>query len=150
VAAKMALTETWLEGPDSIQFYTRYYTPPTGVPIRAVLVYVHGYLDYISHLAFLHERFAARGVAVFAFDQRGFGMTGIDPDKNPGSFGRTGGHKERMTDIAWAVKEAKSRVDKQVPLFLMGYSSVRSAFVLKSVSLKSYNSREVLQWSILS
>jgi acylglycerol lipase len=119
-------TELWLDGPLSTRFYTRLYTPPARTPPRAIVVFVHGYIDHVSHYTDAHATWAARGIAVFAFDQRGFGKTALGEKKSLHSkYGRTGGGLERMADLEWAVKEARARVDA-VPAFLMGFSMVRT------------------------
>lgn len=117
-------TESWLKGPLSTMFYTRLYEPPISTPLRAALVFAHGYLEHIGRYTEVHAKWAQRGIAVFAYDERGFGRTALDEKhKSPDSvYGRTGGAQERMGDIEWAVKHTRSLFDKDVPLFLMGHS----------------------------
>lgn len=105
-------------------FYTRLYEPPISTPLRAALVFAHGYLEHIGRYTEVHAKWAQRGIAVFAYDERGFGRTALDEKhKSPNSvYGRTGGAQERMGDIEWAVKHTRSLFDKDVPLFLMGHS----------------------------
>ena len=71
-------TEAWLAGPSATQFYTRTYLPADAAPPKAVVVAVHGFAEHIGRYAHFHPLIAARGIAVFAFDQRGFGLTGQD------------------------------------------------------------------------
>jgi acylglycerol lipase len=128
------LTEAWLEGPLSTKFYTRFYAPPANTPTRAVLVFIHGYIDYINHYSPTHEAWAEHGIAVFAWDQRGFGLTALGPEKSPSSsYGRTGGHKERMADVEWAVDQARQRVGR-LPVFIMGFSMVSTPWPLVCVT----------------
>ncbi|KAI0341093.1 lysophospholipase [Trametopsis cervina] len=117
-------TERWLQGPLETSFYTRLYEPPPLTPLRAVLVFIHGYLEHVGRYTDANVKWASRGVAVFAYDERGFGRTALDKDhKSPDSvYGRTGGAKERMSDIEWAVKYTKGLFGNGVPLFLMGHS----------------------------
>ncbi|KAI0032242.1 lysophospholipase [Vararia minispora EC-137] len=116
-----SFTELWFDGPLSTKFFARLYTP-SGAPARAVLIYVHGYIDHVSHYTDTHLAWARRGIALFAFDQRGFGKTALGDRRSAHSkFGRTGGGWERMVDVEWAVKEARARVG-EVPVFLMGFS----------------------------
>lgn len=116
--------ELWLEGPANTKLYTRVYTPPQSTPTRAVLVYVHGYCDQISGQIYTNEHtaIAQRGIAVFTFDQRGFGKTALGEGRSPHSqYGHTGGGKDRLRDVEWSIKEASSRfID--LPVFLMGFS----------------------------
>ncbi|THH14127.1 hypothetical protein EW146_g6166 [Bondarzewia mesenterica] len=121
--ATLSYVETWITGPLSTSFYTRLYTPPSAPP-RGAIVFVHGYIEHIGRYEQVHGDWAARGFAVFAYDQRGFGRTALDAEKSVASvYGQTGGTPERMMDVEWAVKYA-SRKFEGVPLFLMGHSMV--------------------------
>lgn len=116
-------TETWLAGPSSTQFYTRTYTP--AIPAKAAVVFAHGFAEHVGRYTHFHPILAQSGVAVFAFDQRGFGLTGQDTTgkKSPDSaYGKTS-WKEQMADVAWAVEHAKTAFSG-VPVFLMGHSMV--------------------------
>jgi acylglycerol lipase len=64
---------------------------------------------------------AARDIAVFAFDQRGFGRTCSDAFNNA-LFGKTSG-VDQVRDIEFFVKEMSRRFP-DVPIFLMGFSMV--------------------------
>ena len=121
-----SFTEAWLVGPLSTSFYTRTYKPPVPITTRAVLVFVHGYLEHVGRYEGAHGRWAKQGVAVFTYDERGFGRTALDEEhRSAGSeYGRTGGATERMLDLEWALKHARSEIPG-VPLFLMGHSMVR-------------------------
>ncbi|KAJ7876087.1 lysophospholipase [Mycena olivaceomarginata] len=94
-----AYTETWLVGPQSTNFYTRTYfaTEP-----KAVLVFIHGFAEHVGRYTEAHPQFAARGISVFTFDQRGFGKTALDAEnKSPSSaYGKTSG-EHQMDDIHW-------------------------------------------------
>lgn len=124
-------TELWLEGPLATSIYTRFYKPPPMVTTRAVLIFAHGYLEHVGRYGYpeAHAKWASCGVAVLTFDQRGFGRTALDTEhRSPGSaYGRTGGANERMSDLEWAVKLARSTFGEDVPLFLMGHSMVRDS-----------------------
>ena len=124
MAGTQPYEELWLEGPANTNIYTRVFTPPQPTPTRAVLVYVHGYIDHISGQYYTedHTAIAQRGIAVLTYDQRGFGKTALGEARSPGSkYGRTGGGDTRLRDVEWAVKEASSRF-KDLPIFLMGFS----------------------------
>jgi acylglycerol lipase len=116
-------TESWLAGPSSTSFYTRTYTPAT--PQRAALVFVHGFVEHIGRYAHVFPRWAAAGVAVLAYDQRGFGRTALDREnRSPKSvYGKTSS-AEQQTDLQWMLDEARRRWPV-TPLFLMGHSMVR-------------------------
>ncbi|KAI1782744.1 lysophospholipase [Ganoderma leucocontextum] len=118
--ATAAFTEAWLPGPDGTQFYTRTYPSPT--PPRAVVLFVHGFAEHVGRYEWAHGVYAARGITVFAYDQRGFGRTALDKaKKSAGSaYGRTC-RREQLADIEWWVKHVR-REYPDVPVFLMGHS----------------------------
>ncbi|TFK44955.1 Alpha/Beta hydrolase protein [Crucibulum laeve] len=118
-----AYTESWLSGPHSTQFYTRTYpAASTGKP-KAAFVFIHGFAEHIGRYSHIHPVLAERGVGVFAFDQRGYGLTAQDTEgkKSKGStYGKTS-WKEQMGDVQWAIEQAK-KAWEGVPVFLMGHS----------------------------
>lgn len=133
-------TESWLEGPSKTQFYTRTYVPDGDQP-KAVIVFVHGFAEHVGRYTHFHPLFAQQGIAVFAFDQRGFGLTGQDVEKRSkgSTYGKTS-WKDQMADIAWAVSHAKEAF-KGVPVFLMGHSMVsprNSIFFSKCIKSRLY------------
>jgi acylglycerol lipase len=119
-------TEAWLQGPSKTQFYTRTYLPEDGQPVRAVIVFIHGFAEHVGRYTHFHPLFSKQGFAVFAIDQRGFGLTGQDVEKRSkgSAYGKTT-WKDQIGDIAWAVGHAKESF-KGVPVFLMGHSMVTS------------------------
>lgn len=119
-----AFTESWLAGPKATQFYARTY-PPSNSPTKAVVVFIHGFAEHIGRYSHFHPLLAARGIAVFAYDQRGFGLTGQDTTgkkSKTSAYGKTS-WKEQMSDIDWALGHAKKSFEG-VPMFLMGHSMV--------------------------
>ncbi|KAF9486087.1 alpha/beta-hydrolase [Pholiota conissans] len=116
-------TETWLAGPGSTQFYTRTYAPAPGVPTKAVVVALHGFAEHVARYTHLHPLISARGIVVFAYDQRGFGLTAQDTTgkkSKESAYGKTS-WKDQMADIEWALGHAKKTYEG-VPLFLLGHS----------------------------
>nr|VWP00378.1 Protein kinase C (EC [Ganoderma boninense] len=119
--APSTFTEEWLPGPASTQFYTRTYAPAAASP-RAVVLFVHGFAEYVGRYAWAHGVYAARGIAVVAFDQRGFGRTGMDAARrSAGSAYCKTSFAEQLADIEWAVRLVRARMPG-LPLFLMGHS----------------------------
>ena len=121
----MTYSEAWVAGPNSTQFYTRTYEP-TPNPIKAAVVFIHGFAEHIGRYTHFHPLLAARGIAVFTFDQRGFGLTAQDTKGNKSkdsAYGKTC-WKAQMGDIEWAVEHTQ-KLFKGVPVFLMGHSMVR-------------------------
>ncbi|PPQ64553.1 hypothetical protein CVT24_008455 [Panaeolus cyanescens] len=123
MSSGQSFTEEWLEGPSSTKFYTRTYTPASSTELKAVVVFVHGFAEHVGRYQHFHPLFASNGIAVFAFDQRGFGLTAQDTtgkkDKNS-AYGKTT-WKEQQADIAWALEHASAKFPGK-PLFLMGHS----------------------------
>lgn len=124
--------EAWLSGFDGHQFYTRLW--PAAQP-KAVALYVHGFADHISRYDHVHSVFAQRGIVVFAYDKRGFGKTALDKEhRSPGaSYGKTNLELE-LSDIEFWLHHL-SRERPGLPLFLIGYSSVREHTLLPKIIL---------------
>ncbi|KAL1949729.1 hypothetical protein VTO73DRAFT_8610 [Trametes versicolor] len=120
--ATAQFTEAWIDGFDGHHFYTRTYVPPSGPP-KAVLVFVHGFADHIGRYEDVHPRFAQRGIAVFAYDMRGFGRTALDETHRSADeyYGKTSRPLE-LADLEWWVKHV-SRTMPKTPIFVMGYSA---------------------------
>ncbi|KAF7966674.1 hypothetical protein HWV62_37502 [Athelia sp. TMB] len=114
-----SFTESYLPGPQGTLFYTRKYIPQSST--KAVVVSVHGFNEHIGRFAHIHPSFAERGIAVFTFDQRGFGQTVQHKDNGAGKKYAQTSWKEQLEDIEWAVKEARKGYE-DVPVFLMGHS----------------------------
>ena len=75
--AASAYTDEWHAGYDGTRFYTRTYAPAVG-PAQAAVLFVHGFVEHCGRYEWAHGAFAARGAAVFTYDQRGFGRTALD------------------------------------------------------------------------
>ncbi len=114
-------TEAWLPGHDGLKFYTRTYKASSA---RAVVLHCHGFAEYIARYEWAHGVYASRGIIVFAFDQRGFGLTALDPkDKSKESkYGKTSWN-DQFADIEWWLKYLKEQ-HPTLPVFLMGHSMV--------------------------
>jgi acylglycerol lipase len=125
--ASTSYKEEWLTGPQSTQFYTRTYLPPGEASPKAVIVFVHGFAEHIGRYTHFHPWLAQRGIAVFAFDQRGYGLTAQDTTgkkSKTSAYGKTC-WKDQMGDIDWALKHARN-LFPGIPIFLMGHSMVCS------------------------
>ncbi|KAH9935223.1 lysophospholipase [Epithele typhae] len=115
-------TEEWLPGWDGLNFYTRTYTPADGAP-RAVVLFVHGFAEYIGRYEWAHGVYATRGIAVVAFDQRGFGLTAMGDSAHvskASKYGKTS-WRNQFADIDWWLRHVRDRFPG-VPVFLMGHS----------------------------
>ncbi|KAF7351004.1 Hydrolase-4 domain-containing protein [Mycena sanguinolenta] len=116
-----AYTEAWLDGPQSTKFYTRTYLAPPSES-KAVLVFIHGFAEHVGRYTEAHPQFAARGINVFTFDQRGFGKTALDTKNKSKSsvYGKTSG-EQQLDDVQWAIDHAKKEFPG-LPVFLSGHS----------------------------
>ena len=117
-------TESWLSGRDGIKFYTRTYS--AGASPRAVVVFVHGFAEYVARYEWAHGVYASRGITVFAFDQRGFGLTALDRENKSkeSKYGKTS-WRDQFTDMEWWLKYVRDNFPP-LPLFLVGHCMVRS------------------------
>lgn len=117
MASATPYVESYISGPQKTEFYTRTYAAS---PPKAVLIAVHGFNEHIGRFAHIHPSFAARGISVFAFDQRGFGLTA----KKNGGYAKTS-WKEQLEDIEWALEQGRGLEGcKDLPVFLQGHSMV--------------------------
>ena len=125
IMSNLPYSEAWLAGPSSTQFYTRTYTPVPPVSTKAAIVFVHGFAEHVGRYTHFHPLLSARGIAVFAYDQRGFGLTAQDTKGNKSkssAYGKTC-WKDQMADIEWAVEHTRKSFEDK-PVFLMGHSMV--------------------------
>jgi pimeloyl-ACP methyl ester carboxylesterase len=121
--SNLPYSEAWLAGPSSTQFYTRTYTPLEST--KAAIVFVHGFAEHVGRYTSFHPLLSARGIGVFTYDQRGFGLTAQDTKGNKSkssAYGKTC-WKDQMVDIEWAVEHTRKVFDDK-PVFLMGHSMV--------------------------
>ncbi|KAL0579618.1 hypothetical protein V5O48_002390 [Marasmius crinis-equi] len=118
---ELPYTEAWLQGPEpkSTKFYTRTYSCPGP---KAALVFIHGFAEHVGRYDHIHPRFPKHDIALFTFDQRGFGRTALDEKERSkdSSWGKTS-WDDQMQDITWALKHAQQTFPG-IPLFLMGHS----------------------------
>ena len=125
-------TESWLAGPQETQFFTRTYRPSS--PAKAAVVFVHGFAEHIARYEHVFPTWSSRSIAVFAYDQRGFGRTAQDKqNKSKDSAYAKTSSKEQLEDIEWAVQHTKEQFPG-VPVFLYGHSMVRLVSLLPFIS----------------
>lgn len=91
-----------------------YRWEPTGAPVRAAAVLVHGLHDHPGRYAGLARALNERGVAVYAQDHRGHGASG-------GARQRVDSVEQLSGDVGLALAEARRRHPDK-PLFLYGHS----------------------------
>lgn len=93
---------------------------PGGTP-EAVVLAVHGFNDHSTGFRFAGEYLANLGIAVYAFDQRGFGQA-------PG-WGLWPGRDAMVSDIAGLVQALDAR-HPDVPVVLLGESMGGAAVIV--------------------
>lgn len=123
VVEQPRLTDTAMVAADGYELPLRRWLPEEGKP-RAVVIALHGYNDYSNAFDGAGRSLAARGVATYAYDQRGFGATrdrGIWP-----------GTPTLVSDLRAAVEQIHAR-HPGVPLYLMG-ESMGGAVVLTAMT----------------
>jgi acylglycerol lipase len=96
---------------------------PDAAP-RAVVLALHGFNDYSNAFADTGTAFAANGVAVFAYDQRGFGATA--------QRGRWAG-TQRMVDDALTATRLLREHYPGVPIYVLGESMGGAVAILASI-----------------
>ncbi|OAA64521.1 alpha beta hydrolase fold family [Niveomyces insectorum RCEF 264] len=113
----------------SQELYTKTWLPD-GAPPRAKLIVVHGFSDHIDRYYEFFPTLAARGIAVYGFDQRGWGRS----VKKPADRGRTGPTATVLSDIVAFLQPhldvdgdadgdgAAAAAAAAVPVFVLGHS----------------------------
>lgn len=96
---------------DGSQLYAQHWLPEA--PPKAVLLLLHGFNEYSGAFASVGEYFAERGVAVWAYDQRGFGRS---PYRGLWSSA------ERMAQDAQEMAQLLRREYPDTPLYSVGSS----------------------------
>ncbi len=109
--SQAALTKTHFIAADGAKLPLRTWLPKEKP--KAVILALHGFNDYSNAFTIPGKYFRARGVAVYAYDQRGFGaspLTGIWADK-----------ENLINDARQAAALLKKRYP-HTPVYLMGES----------------------------
>lgn len=90
-------------------------------PIKAKLIFFHGFSDHVNRYQGFFPSLAARGIAVYGLDQRGWGRSVTKPAEK----GLTGPTAQVMADMAAFIEShlPKSENDsEEPPVFVMGHS----------------------------
>ncbi|MFQ5972597.1 MAG: alpha/beta hydrolase [Alphaproteobacteria bacterium] len=98
---------------DGLELPLRRWLPPVGVELGAVVLALHGFNDYSNAFAEPAEWLRAHGIAVYAYDQRGFGA-GPEP-------GMWAGTETLIADLRAALARLRAR-HPGVPLYVLGES----------------------------
>jgi alpha-beta hydrolase superfamily lysophospholipase len=105
------LTDDTIVASDGVALPLRRWMPDG--PPRAVLLALHGFNDYSNAFDAPGRWFAARGIAVYAYDQRGFGRA-----PQPGIWA---GADTLVADFEAAAASVRAR-HRGVPFFVLGES----------------------------
>lgn len=81
---------------------------------KAVVIGLHGFNDYSNAFEGAGKFLRARGIALYAYDQRGFGA-------NEDKHGIWGGEANLTRDVAQAVKAVRA-LHPDIPLYILGES----------------------------
>ncbi|EEY23236.1 hydrolase [Verticillium alfalfae VaMs.102] len=101
---------------DGKELYTKTWTPQG--PVKAKLVFVHGFSDHVNRYYGLFPSLAARGIQVHGFDQRGWGRS----VRVPADKGLTGPTAQVIADVAAFTRSVLAAEPSTVPVFVMGNS----------------------------
>lgn len=106
------LTDEFLVSGDGHRLPVRYWLPQESVP-DAIIIALHGFNDYSNAFAAPGDYLSAHNIAVYAYDQRGFGKTL--------QHGIWGGRENLTRDMEQMV-HAVAALHPDIPIFLLGES----------------------------
>ncbi|KAG6357016.1 hypothetical protein INS49_014892 [Diaporthe citri] len=100
--------------------YTKTWLPDDPITnTKAKLVFVHGFSDHVGRYYGFFPHLARSGIAVYAFDQRGWGQS----VSRPADRGHSGPTATVLSDIAAFIKGSALPAEPTgAPLFVMGHS----------------------------
>ncbi|KAH8888865.1 lysophospholipase-like protein [Thozetella sp. PMI_491] len=101
---------------DGKELYTKTWLPDG--PIKAKLVFVHGFSDHINRYYDFFPDLAERNIATYGFDQRGWGRSVTKPAEK----GRTGTTARVLADIVAVATPQLPTSPSDPPLFIAGHS----------------------------
>ena len=109
-----ALEDDALIARDGARLPCAAWLPPEGREPETLLLGLHNFGDYRAAFNLAGPWFAERGVALYAYDQRGFGATA--------SRGTWAGAEAMMRDLSDAVRALRRRHPGRAPLYVVGES----------------------------
>jgi len=119
-----ALTDDSFITADGSELPLRHWSPPQDLPAHGVVLALHGFNDYSNAFAEAGPALAAKGLQVYAYDQRGFGEA---PHR-----GLWAGTAALAGDLATAAALLQQR-HPDLPLYLLG-ESMGGAVVLAALA----------------
>ncbi|KAK5123336.1 hypothetical protein LTR85_002767 [Meristemomyces frigidus] len=113
----MSASEDTFTTPDGHELYTKTWKPASTIKARTVLV--HGFSDHCNNFEPLATLLAQQDIAVYGFDQRGWGRS----VHTPAEKGRSGPTGQVMDDVTAFIKHVLAESEGTgSPLFVMGHS----------------------------
>ncbi|KAI0003626.1 Alpha/Beta hydrolase protein [Xylariaceae sp. FL0662B] len=100
-----------------VSLYTKTWMPSDGPP-KAKMIMIHGFSDHVDRYYDFFPSLARRGIAVYGFDQRGWGRS----VRKPADRGDTGPTATVLADIAAFVRDKLPDDGTPTPLFVLGHS----------------------------
>ncbi|CAN8095414.1 unnamed protein product [Discula destructiva] len=102
-----------------VSLYQKTWLPDDSTPTVAKLVFIHGFSDHLGRYYGFFPTLAAAGIAVYGFDQRGWGRS----VRKPADRGLTGPTTRVLADMAAFITDvALPAQPAAAPLFVMGHS----------------------------
>ena len=82
------------------------------------MVMIHGFSDHVNRYYGFFPYLAERGIAVYGYDQRGWGRS----VKKPGDRGKTGPTSRVLADMAAFIRAKLEEAPRDAPIFVLGHS----------------------------
>ncbi|KAJ4388781.1 hypothetical protein N0V93_006241 [Gnomoniopsis smithogilvyi] len=99
--------------------YQKFWLPDESTPTIAKFVFIHGFSDHLGRYYGFFPTLAAAGIAVYGYDQRGWGKS----VRKPAERGLTGPTTQVLADVAKFITDVALPAEpRTVPLFVMGHS----------------------------
>ncbi|KAF3770698.1 hypothetical protein M406DRAFT_344295 [Cryphonectria parasitica EP155] len=104
----------------NVRLYRKTWLPDDATPTVAKLVFIHGFSDHLGRYYGFFPFLASSGIAVYGFDQRGWGRS----VRRPAERGLTGPTSQVLSDIAAFITQVAipAPPTASTPLFVMGHS----------------------------
>lgn len=102
---------------DGLTFKTVTWKPPSDVPYKGKIIYVHGFCEHSSIYTEFFDKVSQKGFEIFFFDQRGAG------DTSPGKYQGKTDERHTFRDLDFMIKkELDARSNPEEKFFLGGHS----------------------------
>ncbi|KAI2643280.1 alpha/beta hydrolase [Xylaria nigripes] len=98
---------------DGASLFTKTWLPEG--PVKSKMIMIHGFSDHVNRYYEFFLYLAERGIAVYGFDQRGWGRSATKPSDQ----GKTGPTSRVLADMAAFIR---TQLPSDVPVFVLGHS----------------------------